>query len=335
MRGLPADDRPPLGQQLWQRGVDRGRRLSFAFVGPDLGAVKIRLDIRTGLAWPGVTNSRTTDITGFRTTGNASIMAAGTSYTTTSVLEAGALVQCHDGAPLRLSHALLLGENPRMSLFDEIRNATLAHPHRCGDFDAAARRFDAQIQVFDGFARQVQMDAINIQRLPGGSGPNGFRRTGLRSGGLTTAIRHASHSCTTADNKRHTMPPLTNRQPALLHSIRIPTAHTGEGRAGEGLAARDRRQLPEDRPRTRRGQTRPRRTRHPHDERLRFPPQPGQPDDVTPDGRQMPRNAAPPLLEHRLRGGRGHHDETAEHDGTQQRVPKFAMTYCHRSAPSV
>ena len=90
MRGLPADDRPPLGQQLWQRGVDRGRRLSFAFVGPDLGAVKIRLDIRTGLAWPGVTNSRTTDITGFRTTGNASIMAAGTSYTTTSVLEAGA-----------------------------------------------------------------------------------------------------------------------------------------------------------------------------------------------------------------------------------------------------
>lgn len=29
------------------------------------------------------------------------------------------------------------------------------------------------------------------------------------------------------------MPPLTNRQPALLHSIRIPTAHTGEGRAGE------------------------------------------------------------------------------------------------------
>ena len=84
------------------------------------------------------------------------------------------------------------------------------------------------------------------------------------------------------------------RQPALLHSIRIPTAHTGEGRAGEGLAARDRRQLPEDRPRTRRGQTRPRRTRHPHDERLRFPPQPGQPDDVTPDGRQMPRNAAPP-----------------------------------------
>lgn len=52
MRGLPADDRPPLGQQLWQRGVDRGRRLSFAFVGPDLGAVKIRLDIRTGLAWP-------------------------------------------------------------------------------------------------------------------------------------------------------------------------------------------------------------------------------------------------------------------------------------------
>lgn len=102
------------------------------------------------------------------------------------------------------------------------------------------------------------------------------------------------------------------------------------------LAARDRRQLPEDRPRTRRGQTRPRRTRHPHDERLRFPPQPGQPDDVTPDGRQMPRNAAPPpLLEHRLRGGRGHHDETAEHDGTQQRVPKFAMTYCHRSAPSV
>lgn len=102
--------------------------------------------------------------------------------------------------PLRLSHALLLGENPRMSLFDEIRNATLAHPHRCGDFDAAARRFDAQIQVFDGFARQVQMDAINIQRLPGGSGPNGFRRTGLRSGGLTTAIRHASHSRTTADN---------------------------------------------------------------------------------------------------------------------------------------
>ena len=76
MRGLPADDRPPLGQQLWQRGVDRGRRLSFAFVGPDLGAVKIRLDIRTGLAWPGVTNSRTTDITGFRTTGNASIMLA-------------------------------------------------------------------------------------------------------------------------------------------------------------------------------------------------------------------------------------------------------------------
>lgn len=76
----------------------------------------------------------------------------------------------------------------------------LAHPHRCGDFDAAARRFDAQIQVFDGFARQVQMDAINIQRLPGGSGPNGFRRTGLRSGGLTTAIRHASHSRTTADN---------------------------------------------------------------------------------------------------------------------------------------
>ena len=125
------------------------------------------------------------------------------------------LVQCHDGAPLRLSHALLLGENPRMSLFDEIRNATLAHPHRCGDFDAAARRFDAQIQVFDGFARQVQMDAINIQRLPGGSGPNGFRRTGLRSGGLTTAIRHASHSRTTADNKRHTMPPLTNRQPPL------------------------------------------------------------------------------------------------------------------------
>ena len=121
-------------------------------------------------------------------------------YTTTSVLEAGALVQCHDGAALRLSHALLLGENPRMSLFDEIRNATLAHPHRCGDFDAAARRFDAQIQVFDGFARQVQMDAINIQRLPGGSGPNGFRRTGLRSGGLTTAIRHASHSRTTADN---------------------------------------------------------------------------------------------------------------------------------------
>jgi hypothetical protein len=151
-------------------------------------------------AWPGVADSRTTDITGFRTTGNASIMAAGTSYTTTSVLEAGALVQCHDGAPLRLSHALLLGENPRMSLFDEIRNATLAHPHRCGDFDAAARRFDAQIQVFDGFARQVQMDAINIQRLPGGSGPNGFRRTGLRSGGLTTAIRHASHSRTTADN---------------------------------------------------------------------------------------------------------------------------------------
>ena len=48
------------------------------------------------------------------------------------------------------------------------------------------------------------------------------------------------------------------------------------------LAARDRRQLPEDRPRTRRGQTRPRRARHPHDERLRFPPQPGQPDDVTP-----------------------------------------------------
>lgn len=77
-------------------------------------------------------------------------MAAGTSYTTTSVLEAGALVQCHDGAPLRLSHALLLGENPRMSLFDEIRNATLAHPHRCGDFDAAARRFDAQIQVLMG-----------------------------------------------------------------------------------------------------------------------------------------------------------------------------------------
>lgn len=72
------------------------------------------------------------------------------------------------------------------------------------------------------------------------------------------------------------------RQPALLHSIRIPTAHTGEGRAGEGLAARDRRQLPEDRPRTRRGQTRPRRARHPHDERLRFPPRPGQPDDVTP-----------------------------------------------------
>ena len=141
--------------------------------------------------------------------------AAGTSYTTTSVLEAGALVQCHDGAPLRLSHALLLGENPRMSLFDEIRDTTLAHPHRCGDFDAAARRFDAQIQVFDGFARQVQMDAVNVQRLPGGSGPNGFRRTGLRSGGLTTAIRHASHSCTTADNKRHTMPPLTNRQPPL------------------------------------------------------------------------------------------------------------------------
>ena len=27
---------------------------------------------------------------------------------------------------------------------------------------------------------------------------------------------------------------------------------------------------------------RPRRTRHPHDERLRFPPRPGQPDDVTP-----------------------------------------------------
>jgi len=152
------------------------------------------------LAWPGVTNSRTTDITGFRTTGNASIMAAGTSYTTTSVLEAGALVQCHDGAPLRLSHALLLGENPRMSLFDEIRDTTLAHPHRCRDFDAAARRFDAQIQVFDGFARQVQMDAVNVQRLPGGSGPNGFRRTGLRSGGLTTAIRHASHSRTTADN---------------------------------------------------------------------------------------------------------------------------------------
>lgn len=48
------------------------------------------------------------------------------------------------------------------------------------------------------------------------------------------------------------------------------------------LAARDRRQLPEDRPRTRRGQTRPRRARHPHDERLRFPPRPGQPDDVTP-----------------------------------------------------
>ena len=210
---------PPLGQQLWQRGVDRGRRLSFAFVGPDLGAVKIRLDIRTGLAWPSVTNSRTTDITGFRTTGNASIMAAGTSYATTSVLEAGTLVQCHDGAPLRLSHALLLGKNPRMSLFDEIRDTTLAHPHRCGDFDAAARRFDAQIQVFDGFARQVQMDAINIQRLLGGSGPNGFRRTGLRSGGLTTAIRHASHSRTTADNKRHTMPPLTNRQPPLT---RIP-----------------------------------------------------------------------------------------------------------------
>ena len=48
------------------------------------------------------------------------------------------------------------------------------------------------------------------------------------------------------------------------------------------LAARDRRQLPEDRPRTRRGQTRPRRARHPHDERLRFPPRPGQSDDVTP-----------------------------------------------------
>ena len=48
------------------------------------------------------------------------------------------------------------------------------------------------------------------------------------------------------------------------------------------LAARDRRQLPENRPRTRRGQTRPRRARHPHDERLRFPPRPGQPDDVTP-----------------------------------------------------
>ena len=60
------------------------------------------------------------------------------------------------------------------------------------------------------------------------------------------------------------------------------------------LAARDRRQLPEDRPRTRRGQTRPRRARHPHDERLRFPPRLGQPDDVTPDGRQMPRNADPP-----------------------------------------
>ena len=128
MRGLPADDRPPLGQQLWQRGVDRGRRLSFAFVGPDLGAVKIRLDIRTGLAWPGVTNSRTTDITGFRTTGNASIMAAGTSYTTTSVLEAGALVQCHDGAPLRLSHALLLGENPRTDGPEPVLS-----PHRPGD----------------------------------------------------------------------------------------------------------------------------------------------------------------------------------------------------------
>ncbi len=163
----------PLGQQLWQRGVDRGRRLSFAFVGPDLGAVKIRLDIRT--AWPGPASP----IPGRLISpvfGRPQRLHHGRWHQLHHDLRSRSrrLVQCHDGAPLRLSHALLLGENPRMSLFDEIRDTTLAHPHRCGDFDAAARRFDAQIQVFDGFARQVQMDAVNVQRLPGAADRTDF-----------------------------------------------------------------------------------------------------------------------------------------------------------------
>lgn len=77
-----------------------------------------------------------------------------------------------------------------------------------------------------GFARQVQMDAINIQRLPGGSGPNGFRRTGLRSGGLTTAIRHASHSRTTADNDGGTQcrpSRIGNRRCYIQSAYQLPT----------------------------------------------------------------------------------------------------------------
>ena len=148
--GLPADDRPPLGQQLWQRGVDRGRRLSFAFVGPDLGAVKIRLDIRTGLAWPGVTNSRRliSPVFGRPATPPSWPLAPATPRPPFS--KPAPLVQCHDGAPLRLSHALLLGENPRMSLFDEIRDTTLRSSASVRRFRRAARRFDAQIQVLMG-----------------------------------------------------------------------------------------------------------------------------------------------------------------------------------------
>ena len=201
MRGLPADDRPPLGQQLWQRGVDRGRRLSFALrrsrFGSGQNTVGHSYRLAPGPASP-IPGRLISPVFGRPATPPSWPLAPATPRPPFSkpAPSFNAMMERRCASAMRCCWARI----HECRSLSEIRNATLAHPHRCGDFDAAARRFDAQIQVFDGFARQVQMDAINIQRLPGGSGPNGFRRTGLRSGGLTTAIRHASHSRTTADN---------------------------------------------------------------------------------------------------------------------------------------